>query len=110
MGGRSRGETIESTKERLTVHDAAQALDVSEATVRKRVKRGTLKSEREGDRLYVFLTPRTNAAETNKPRGVWSAWVPGRKNQVRDREKEYDVLTDDCVLDDLVYLRDKAFR
>ena len=46
-----------TTRRRLTVHDAAQALGISEDAVRMRVKRGTLRAEREGRRLYVLLTP-----------------------------------------------------
>jgi hypothetical protein len=42
--------------QRVTVHHAARVLGISEDAVRMRVKRGTLESEREGSRLYVFLT------------------------------------------------------
>ena len=41
--------------ERMTVHDAARVLGISEDAVRMRVKRGTLDAEREGGRLYVML-------------------------------------------------------
>ena len=46
-----------TTRRRLTVHDAAHALGISEDAVRMRVKRGTLQAEREGRRLYILLTP-----------------------------------------------------
>jgi DNA-binding Lrp family transcriptional regulator len=42
---------------RLTVHDAARRLGLSEDAVRTRVKRGTLAAEKRGNRLYVLLEP-----------------------------------------------------
>src|SRR5215210_1569759 len=42
-------------QQRLTVHDAARRLGVSEDAVRMRVKRGKLSSDKEGGRLYVLL-------------------------------------------------------
>lgn len=45
----------QGTQQRMTVHDAARTLGISEDAVRMRVKRGTLPSEREGGRLYVLL-------------------------------------------------------
>jgi hypothetical protein len=43
------------TQRRLTVHEAARRLGISEDAVRMRVKRETLTSEREEGRLYVLL-------------------------------------------------------
>jgi septal ring factor EnvC (AmiA/AmiB activator) len=51
---------------RLTVHDAAQALGISEDAVRMRVKRGTMQAEREGGRLYVLLTSDPTADPTDR--------------------------------------------
>src|SRR5215211_4162310 len=42
-------------QQRLTVHDAARRLGISEDAVRMRVKRGTLPADKEGGRLYVLL-------------------------------------------------------
>jgi hypothetical protein len=42
-------------QQRLTVHDAARRLGISEDAVRMRVKRGTLSADKEGGRLYVLL-------------------------------------------------------
>ena len=44
-----------TNQQRLTVHDAARRLGVSEDAVRMRIKRGTLSSDKEGGRLYVLL-------------------------------------------------------
>jgi hypothetical protein len=46
-----------TNQRRLTVHDAARRLGISEDAVRMRVKRGTLDADREGGRLYVLLEP-----------------------------------------------------
>jgi hypothetical protein len=43
------------TQRRVTVREAAAALGISEGAVRMRIKRDTLRSTREGDRLYVLL-------------------------------------------------------
>ena len=42
-------------QQRLTVHDAARRLGISEDAVRMRVKRGKLSADKEGGRLYVLL-------------------------------------------------------
>jgi hypothetical protein len=44
-----------TNQQRLTVHDAARRLGISEDAVRMRVKRGTLPADKEGGRLYVLL-------------------------------------------------------
>jgi len=45
--------------DRLTIQEAARRLGVSEGAVRKRVTRGTLEHEKEGDgRVYVYLDER----------------------------------------------------
>ena len=59
-----------ANQQRLTVHDAARRLGVSEDAVRMRVKRGTLSSDKEGGRLYVLLdiepTPEPTGDRTNE--------------------------------------------
>jgi hypothetical protein len=44
-----------ANQQRLTVHDAARRLGISEDAIRMRVKRGTLSADKEGGRLYVLL-------------------------------------------------------
>lgn len=44
-----------SSNRRLTVREAAEELDLSEAAIRNRISRGTLRSEREGGTVYVLL-------------------------------------------------------
>jgi excisionase family DNA binding protein len=52
--------------ERMTVHDAARRLGISEDAVRMRVKRGTLEAEREGGRLYVVLDTEPTPEPTDR--------------------------------------------
>ncbi len=42
-------------QQRVTVHDAARRLGISEDAVRMRIKRGKLPADKEGGRLYVML-------------------------------------------------------
>src|SRR5215218_3806122 len=50
-------------QQRLTVHDTALRLGISEDAVRMRVKRGKLSADKEGGRLYVLL----NLEPTSEP-------------------------------------------
>jgi hypothetical protein len=52
--------------QRMTVHDAARRLGISEDAVRMRVKRGTLEADREGGRLYVLLTDEPTIEPTDR--------------------------------------------
>lgn len=49
--------------ERLTVNDAASRLGISSESVRQRVRRGTLNSEKIEDRLYILLTPQDQQSD-----------------------------------------------
>src|SRR5829696_1095522 len=49
------GGTGPQTKQRLTVAQAAEALGLTVDAVRSRIKRGTIKVEHEGGRVYVLL-------------------------------------------------------
>ncbi len=45
-------------EERLTVQDAARLLGTTDSAIRKRIARGTLKSERDEEgRVYVYIPP-----------------------------------------------------
>ncbi len=61
MGEDRRGESQASR--RLTVQAAAVELGITEAAVRNRIKRGTLRAEREGGRVYVVLAGAANRGE-----------------------------------------------
>ena len=69
---------------RLTVHEAARALGISEDAVRMRVKRGTLPSEREDGRLYVFLT----SEPTSEPTDRTDELIDELRDRVRSLEEQ----------------------
>ena len=50
--------------QRLTVRKAADQLGISEAAVRNRIKRGTLRSEKLAGRVYVVLAGAANQDES----------------------------------------------
>jgi hypothetical protein len=73
--GRRSGEdqptTDESSRRRLSVPEAAEALGISGDAVRSRIKRGTLATVREGGRVFVVLggsdRPNAQAQPTSVP-------------------------------------------
>jgi hypothetical protein len=69
---------------RLTVHDAARALAISEAAVHMRVKRGTLTANKEAGRLYVHLT----SEPTTEPTDRTSELMPEFRDRVRSLEDQ----------------------
>ncbi len=68
--GRPSGDESPSNQ-RLTVPAAAAALGITEAAVRDRIKRGTLRTYREAGTVYVLLesveSPTNRDAPTDKP-------------------------------------------
>jgi excisionase family DNA binding protein len=63
---RAGSDPTANQRQRLTVHDAARQLGVSEDAVRMRIKRGTLSSEKVEGRLYVYLTPEPKVDRTDE--------------------------------------------
>ena len=51
------GEDRTETGRKVTVAEAAQALDTTADAIRSRIKRGTLQSVKEKNTVYVFLRP-----------------------------------------------------
>ncbi len=64
-GGSDRGATDRPTGRRLSVPEAAEALGITADAVRSRIKRGTLRTEREGGRVFVVLVGADRARPTN---------------------------------------------
>jgi len=77
MGGTRRGT-------RLTQREAAEALGVSVEAIRKRVKRGTLRSEKGGDgRRYVYLDAAPDVAGTTTAQDEGSAMTVELRDRLR---------------------------
>jgi hypothetical protein len=67
--GEGRTGDASASNRRLTVTQAAAALSITEAAVRGRVKRGTLRSYREGRTVYVLLTGGESASKRDESHG-----------------------------------------
>ena len=72
MNQRHDSDRSQRMTERMTVHDAARQLGISEDAVRMRVKRGTLPAEREGNRLYVLLDKQPNGVGLDESNALTS--------------------------------------
>jgi hypothetical protein len=71
-------------QQRITVHDAARRLGISEDAVRMRVKRGTLSADREGGRLYVLL----DSEPTTEPTDRTSELIDELRDRVQSLEAQ----------------------
>jgi hypothetical protein len=71
-------------QQRITVHDAARRLGISEDAVRMRVKRGTLSADREGGRLYVLL----ESEPTTEPTDRTSELIDELRDRVQSLEAQ----------------------
>ncbi len=92
--GHYSGDAPEANQ-RLTVREAADALGISEAAVRNRIKRGTLQAEKVSGRVYVVLAGAVNHDESSGEPAGESELVAVLREQVaylqgviatRDRE------------------------
>ncbi len=85
-----RGYYVE--RQRVTVQEAAKILSVKEPAIRKRIKRGTLESEREGGRVYVYLDTGQSADYYEERSEDWTTErAPERDELVEElrRQNEY---------------------
>ncbi len=73
--------------QRLTVREASGALGISEAAVRNRIKRGTLRSEKVSGRVYVVLAGAANHdASSGEPTGESQLVAVLREQLAAERE------------------------
>ena len=79
------GPSDQPTGRKLTVTEAAAALSISDDAVRSRIKRGTLRTVREGGRVFVVLAGTDRAQPTNRPRSTGQTTDPSDdlRDQVR---------------------------
>jgi hypothetical protein len=67
----------QANHERLTIAQAASALGITEGAVRSRIKRGTLRTTKEGGTVFVLLGDGTSQA--NQPPNIG---VPGNQSEL----------------------------
>jgi hypothetical protein len=79
-------------RQRVMFKEAARILGVKEPAIRKRVKRGTLDSEREGNRVYLYLdagvtlgSPEASPRNVPQERTRWSRSCAARTNKYAKR-------------------------
>ena len=85
MGEDHTGEP-QANHERLTVAQAASALGITEGAVRSRIKRGTLRTTKEGGTVFVLLVDGTSQANQPPNTGVpgdQSELIASLQDQVR---------------------------
>ncbi len=58
-----------ATNQRVTVPEAAELLGITVEAVRMRIKRATLRSERQGGRVFVLLGPERPTEQTTERTG-----------------------------------------
>ena len=87
--GIERGEPTVN-QQRITVHDAARQLGISEDAVRMRVKRGTLEAEREAGRLYVLLDSVPTTDPTPRTDDRTEELITELRDRVRSLEHQLD--------------------
>jgi hypothetical protein len=79
------GRDPTENQQRLTVHDAARKLGVSEDAVRMRIKRGKLSSDKEGGRLYVLLDDEPTTEPTTDRTDELIEELRGRVQSLEDQ-------------------------
>jgi excisionase family DNA binding protein len=80
--------------DRLTVAQAADALNVSQDAVRKRIARGTIRHDRdESGRVYVYLTPSETVRKTDQTEAsetVRDAYIRSLEDQITFLRRELE--------------------
>ena len=83
----------QANHQRLTVAQAASALGISEGAVRSRIKRGTLRTTKEGGTVFVLLVDGTSQANQPPNIGVpvdQSELIASLQDQVRYLREQLD--------------------
>jgi hypothetical protein len=88
---------------RFTVSEAAGALGISAEAVRSRLKRGTLRSVKDGATVYVLLTPDQSRPDADQ--------TPPEPDQTGDQTELVDALRDQVAyLREQLAVRDEEIR
>ena len=88
--GEDRPGEPQANQERLTVAQAATALGITEGAVRSRIKRGTLRTTKEGGTVFVLLGGGTAQANQTTNTSDQSALIGALRDQIEDLRRERD--------------------
>ena len=88
--GEDRPGEPQANQERLTVAQAATALGITEGAVRSRIKRGTLRTTKEGGTVFVLLGGGTSQANQTTNTSDQSALIGALRDQIEDLRRERD--------------------
>ena len=81
-----------ATKRRVTVQEAADMLGISQEAVRMRVKRGTLKSEKRGGRVYILFGTDPTQDQTQDQTTDQGGRIDELRNRVTDLQDQVEML------------------
>lgn len=78
-------------RDRVTVQEAARHLGVSEQAIRKRVKRGTMESDKEEDgRVYVYLDSVVDDVQDEVPNPNKDALISEMHSRIESLERQLE--------------------
>jgi hypothetical protein len=99
------GERPSPDLDRVTVAEAAAALDISQDAVRKRIARGTIPHDRnEAGRVYVYLTPSETVHKTDQDTGEDDATKTVQDAYIRSLEDQISFLRRELERKDTILL------
>jgi hypothetical protein len=76
--------------DRMTVPEAAAALGITAEAVRMRIKRGTLRSERESGHVYVLLDAEQTRPNTDRPTDRTDTLVGALQDQIETLKRQLE--------------------
>jgi predicted transcriptional regulator len=78
------------SRNRVTVQEAAHRLGVTEQAIRKRVKRGTLESDTEAGRVYVYLDAGYEPGQDTVTNPASDALISGMQARIDSLERQLE--------------------
>jgi hypothetical protein len=105
------------TERTLEIGEAARILGISTEAVRKRIKRGSLKAQKNGDGQWLVILDESRLAAGHRDNGgdgvqADAAGVAATMNLVRSSAAIEEALRDevDVLRDEITFLRDEVSR
>ena len=88
--GEDRTDRPGATNQRVTVPEAAELLGITAEAVRMRIKRGTLRSERRGGRVFVLLGPDQPTERTSEGPGESGTLTSQMQDRIDSLERQLE--------------------